>query len=112
MPVNPGKNETKDEFISRCIGEEVSAGYSPEQSTAICYSYWDKDKMSKIKDTSAKVMARVKFDTDFRGINLGQILPNGEYEFEDPCQSGYEQYGMKDLDGRQVPNCIPIKEEK
>jgi hypothetical protein len=28
----------------------------------------------------------------------------------DPCTSGYEQYGMKDMDGRQVPNCIPIKE--
>ena len=110
MPVNPKANETQDEFISRCIGEEVSAGYESDQAAAICYSYWDKDKMSKIKDTQSKVMARVAYDTKYRGINLGQILPNGEYEFELPCWDGYEQYGTKIMDGREVPNCIPIKE--
>ena len=26
---------------------------------------------------------------------------------EDPCQTGYEQVGMKDKNGRTVPNCIP-----
>lgn len=111
MPVNPKANETQDEFISRCIGEEVSAGYDTLQAAAICYSYWDKDKMSKIKDTQAKVMARVAYDTKYRGINLGQVLPNGEYEFEEPCWEGYEQYGTKIMDGREVPNCIPIKEQ-
>jgi hypothetical protein len=110
MPVNPKANETQDEFISRCIGEEVSAGYEQDIAAAICYSYWDKDKMSKIKDTQSKVMARVAYDTKYRGINLGQILPNGEYEFEEPCWENYEQYGTKIMDGREVPNCIPIKE--
>jgi hypothetical protein len=28
-----------------------------------------------------------------------------------PCWKGYEQIGMKDKDGRQVPNCVPIKNE-
>lgn len=26
---------------------------------------------------------------------------------EDPCQEGYIQIGMKEKDGRMVPNCIP-----
>ena len=26
---------------------------------------------------------------------------------EDPCQEGYIQVGMKEKDGRMVPNCIP-----
>lgn len=26
---------------------------------------------------------------------------------EDPCWKGYEQVGMKDKDGKQVPNCVP-----
>lgn len=26
---------------------------------------------------------------------------------EDPCWSGYEQYGTKKKDGKEVPNCIP-----
>lgn len=28
----------------------------------------------------------------------------------DPCQEGYEQYGMKTKNGRKVPNCVPIAE--
>ena len=107
MPVNVKKGESENDFISRCIGEEVGAGYEQSQAAAICYSYWRKDKMSKITDTSAKVMSRVKYDTDFRGINL--FAEPGE----DPCQEGYEQYGMKEGDGENpVPNCIPIQEPK
>jgi hypothetical protein len=105
MPVNINKGETEQEYISRCIGEEINSGYEQDQAAAICYSYWRKDKMSKIKDTSEKVMARVKFDTDFRGINLFAEAD------EDPCWSGYTQYGTKELDGKTVPNCVPDKEE-
>lgn len=28
---------------------------------------------------------------------------------DDPCQDGYEQYGMKKKNGKEVPNCIPEK---
>ena len=35
-----------------------------------------------------------------------------EGEMENPCQSGYEPIGMKEKDGRMVPNCVPIKEEQ
>jgi hypothetical protein len=107
MPVNPKKGEREQDFISRCIGEEVSAGYSQEQSAAICYSYWRKDKMSKIVDPTAKVMAKVAYDTDFRGINL-----LAEPSLEDACWEGYEAIGTKMLDGREVPNCVPISEPK
>ena len=101
MPIQPGASENEQEFISRCIGEEVSAGYEQPQAAAICYSYWRKDKMSKMSDVSSKVHARVAYDTDFRGINL--FAEAGE----DPCTTGYKQLGMKDLNGVMVPNCIP-----
>jgi hypothetical protein len=105
MPVNINKGESEEQFISRCIGEEVSAGYEQSQAAAICYSYWDKDKMSKITDTTSKVMANVNFNTKYRGINL--LAEAGE----DPCWSGYTQYGTKtDESGREVPNCIPDKD--
>ncbi|NDK54852.1 hypothetical protein [Pontibacter fetidus] len=26
---------------------------------------------------------------------------------KDPCWKGYEQVGMKNKDGKQVPNCVP-----
>ena len=106
MPVNPKKGEREEDFISRCIGEEVGAGYEQSQAAAICYSYWDKDKMSKITDMSSKVHARVAFQEKYRGINL--LAEAGE----DPCWSGYTQYGTKiDENGREVPNCIPDEKE-
>jgi len=106
MPVEIKKGEDESTFISRCIGEEIGAGYEQEQAAAICYSYLIKDKISKITDTSAKVMAKVAYDTDFRGINL---LADG---LEDACWPGYEAIGTKDLDGKTVPNCVPISESK
>ena len=30
----------------------------------------------------------------------------------DPCWKGYEMIGMKQKDGRKVPNCVPIKESE
>jgi hypothetical protein len=104
MPVKPEAGETKDQFVSRCIGEEVSAGYDTPQAAAICYSYWDKENMSKIKYTEDKVMARVAYDSKFRGINLQAA------GLEDACWPGYEAIGTKDMDGREVPNCVPIKD--
>jgi len=100
MPVNVKKGESENDFISRCIGEEVGAGYEQSQAAAICYSYWDKENMSKITDTTSKVMASVNFNTKYRGINL-LAKPD-----DDPCWSGYEMIGMKD-DG--TPNCVTVK---
>jgi phage-related protein (TIGR01555 family) len=31
---------------------------------------------------------------------------------KDPCWEGYEQYGMKDKDGKQVPNCVAQDDAK
>jgi len=107
MPIDlPKAGETEDDYISYCIGEEIKNGMEQDQAAAVCYSYWRKDKMSKIKDTSAKVMARIAYDTDFRGINL--LAEEGG--LESSCWDGWEAIGTKELDGRTVPNCVPVKE--
>ena len=107
MPVDkPKAGETQDEYLAYCIPQEINNGMEQDQAVAVCISYYDADKMSKIKDTSTKVIARVNYNTKFRGINLFAE------EGDDPCTEGYEQYGMKDMDGRQVPNCIPVDESK
>jgi GTP-dependent phosphoenolpyruvate carboxykinase len=105
MPIpKPQGNETEEKYIGRCISE-ISSEYDAEgQAYAVCKGEFDRDKMSKIKDTTSKVMARVAYDTKFRGINLKDA--------GDPCWEGYEQYGTKDMDGREVPNCVPISEPK
>jgi hypothetical protein len=103
MPLDPPKKgESKQDYLNYCIPIEVGTGKEVEQATAICISYYDKDKMSKIKDTSEKVMASVVYNTKFRGINLQSL--------DDACWDGYEAIGTKMLDGREVPNCVPIKD--
>ena len=37
---------------------------------------------------------------------LAQVLRE-----EDPCWDGYEMIGMKEKDGKEVPNCVPVKNE-
>ena len=102
MPIpKPEGAEAEDKYISRCISE-IASEYDVEgQAYAVCKSTYDKDNMSKIKDTQAKVMASVAYNAKFRGINL---MAKGD---EDPCWSGYEMIGMKD-DG--TPNCVPVKD--
>lgn len=46
MPVKPSKNESKEDFIKRCVSAEISAGYEQDQAVAICYSIW-KDRGRK-----------------------------------------------------------------
>lgn len=100
MPVDkPKAGESRDKYLNYCIPIEVGAGKEVSQAAAICNSYYDKDKMSKITDTTSKVMARVAYDTKYRGINLMA-------KDDDPCWDGYEMIGMKD-DG--TPNCVPVK---
>ena len=104
MPIQPGATENEQEFISRCMGEETQ-DYEQGQAYAICKSKWDRQEMSKIKDTSAKVMASMIYNTKYKGINLQAA------GLEDACWPGYEAIGTKDMDGREVPNCVPIKED-
>ncbi len=100
MPVKIKPNEKEQDFISRCIGEEVSGGYEQEQAAAICYSYWRKGQNMSSQE---KVNSKLRQDA-WKGINLLAGL-------EDACWEGYEAIGTKMLDGREVPNCVPIKEE-
>jgi hypothetical protein len=50
-------------------------------------------------------MAKVSYNVKYKGINL--LAEAGD----DPCWPGYTQYGTKDMDGREVPNCIPDEKE-
>ena len=106
MPIKPKSGETRDQFISRCIGTEVSAGYEQDQAAAICYTKWREEKM---KSSNKRVAAKIATITKFSGINLNFA---GEVNMEAPCWDGYEQYGTKILDGREVPNCIPVEASK
>jgi len=101
MPIKVNSGETENEFISRCIAEEVSSGKEQDVSAAICYSYWRRQEMSKLRTSQEKFTAKLKYAQDFRGINLQAA------GLEDACWEGYVAIGTKMLDGREVPNCVP-----
>jgi hypothetical protein len=107
MPVDkPKAGESRQDYLNYCIPIEVQSGKESNIAAAICNSYYDKDKMSKIKDTSEKVMASVAYNTKFRGINLQAA------GLEDACWPGYQAIGTKDMGGREVPNCVPEEGEE
>jgi len=84
MPIPKPSGESQREYISKCmsaIGDE----YDTDQALAICYNTYREE--------------------NFKGINL--VL--GKVDLKEPCWDGYEQYGTKIVDGREVPNCVPIK---
>jgi hypothetical protein len=51
-----------------------------------------------------------------QSLQLRSAMPQQTNEEQGPCWKGYKQIGMKDKDGRQVPNCVPnesvVKENK
>lgn len=103
MPIpKPTSGETESEFVSRCISA-IYDEYGEEQSAAICYNTFREGKMSK--STASRVAEKMNRINKFKGVNL---LPNGDVNMKAPCWDGYEQYGTKIVDGREVPNCIPI----
>jgi hypothetical protein len=101
MPIpNPTAAETEEQFVSRCIGE-IYDEYGQEQSSAICYNTYRK---SEGMSGERLVMSKINQFNKYKGINLA------EEGLEGACWEGYEAIGTKMLDGREVPNCVPVKE--
>jgi hypothetical protein len=56
------------------------------------------------EETAAKVCGAIK-------ANMKTSFAEGD-SLDGACWPGYEAIGMKDKDGRMVPNCVPIKEQQ
>jgi len=56
MPIpKPRKNETEDEFMSRCMGDAVMNDEYPdnEQRAGVCHSQWEnRNKKPKVLDAT------------------------------------------------------------
>jgi len=99
MPIpTPKGPEKESQFISRCMSEIGDEYTDKDQALAVCYTQWRESK--GINMTSEQ---RV-----LRKLNAIPLNPSVE-EMKEPCWDGYEQYGTKIVDGREVPNCIPIE---
>ena len=100
MPIPKVSGETEQEYVSKCIPAIIDE-YGQEQAAAICYSTYRKEVgMGGDRLVASKINQLSKY----KGIYLA------EGGLEDACWEGYEPIGTKILDGREVPNCVPIKE--
>ncbi len=45
-------------------------------------------------------------------LELSGVKVNKFEDKEDGCWDGYRQEGMKEKDGRMVPNCVPVEAKK
>lgn len=108
MPIpNKKSGESESEFIGRCMSS-IGDEYSQDQALAICYDAFRGNKETMIKTAKDRVLAKLNVINGrqrLRGINFQE---NGSVDMEAPCWDGYEMIGMKTLNGKQVPNCVPI----
>ena len=94
MPIpKPSAAETQNDYVGRCMSE-ISGEYEQDQAVAICISTYQNETMSK--PTELRIADKLS----------GILLLEG---LEDSCWEGYEAIGTKMLNGREVPNCVPIK---
>jgi hypothetical protein len=42
-------------------------------------------------------------------VEFVDLIKSGSIEEENPCWKGYTQVGMKTKNGKEVPNCVPVK---
>lgn len=56
MPIKPGKNETQDEFLARCVPIEINNGHDQSQAVAICYSKWKERRRKELSDELDSMM--------------------------------------------------------
>lgn len=46
MPIpTPRPSETENEFISRCVSNEMNKGMTQDQALGACYAVWKEKKM-------------------------------------------------------------------
>lgn len=79
MPINKKPGESKDEFISRCIGVEVSDGKEADQAAAICYAKWDEETLSKISNIRMEKFKIINGNTRTRN---GSIRSSNVWKFK------------------------------
>lgn len=61
------------------------------------------ESLSKLSETEMKEKLQEKMSEAFK-------KKSDEMKEADPCWKGYEMIGMKDKDGKKVPNCVPKEE--
>jgi hypothetical protein len=111
---NPNDYETNNEknFAAHHAGD-MYMGYmgAPSDKDTVDFDDGDvehKPKSYNPKDDKVKKGYEPINSPHINEMNLAKIIK----ELENPCWKGYEMIGMKEKDGKEVPNCVPVSEDK
>ena len=97
------------------VGDDPYASSTSEKATKTkAYRALHKDLSSKTKNANVAIQALSNIH-DYKGKDAmyESIMSFKSFieEAKDPCWKGYKQLGMKDKNGKKVPNCIPEAED-
>lgn len=98
------------------VGDDPYASSTADKATKTkAYRALHKDLSSKTKNANVAINAMTNIH-DYKGkdamyesmMSFKSFLE----EAKDPCWKGYKQLGVKDKNGKKVPNCIPVSEDE
>jgi hypothetical protein len=98
------------------IGTKVEFEHTTSKSSARITALQHLDEKPDYY-TKLKKMETQKESNIVRDVNGNvyaefiDIIKSGSIEEENPCWKGYKQVGTKTKGGKEVPNCVPVKEE-
>jgi hypothetical protein len=100
----PKEGEAQSDYIMRCIPTIYKPGgdYDQRTATAMCA-----DRYQNSNTLLSKSPFQKKIEEFERNYNNWIKLAEGG--LENACWDGYEAIGTKILNGKEVPNCVPIK---
>jgi len=96
-----GENKKKKK-VKKTETKEVTGSGSAGGFEGALFSTTKKE-MEEMKETSFKAPKLTMFSDE---------APKPIKTMNESCWKGYKQKGMKNKDGKQVPNCVPIKESE
>lgn len=97
------------------VGDDPYASSTSEKATKTkAYRALHKDLTAKTKNANVAIQALSNIH-DYKGKDAmyESMMSFKSFieEAKDPCWKGYKQLGMKDKNGKKVPNCIPESED-
>ena len=93
------------EEIEECKASvlEDNPDYSEERAYAICWAQKNEGNLA----ASQEEVVNVAVENNLSAEAANNLLANDDVDLQDPCWDGYTMVGMKEENGREVPNCVP-----
>ena len=60
MKIEPNADETKEDFVSRCVSYEMGQGKEQDQALGMCYAIYEEKMGSDYKDKKDEKMAELE----------------------------------------------------